>query len=365
MRSPLPGKAAAAALLASFLLLALLPAPASAIGVQLQLTVSPPQSMGTPTANSPGEANFSGAVDLVSNPVGRANIAVNFVSQFGWNIIPGSFVIPVTDPGHFPFNFTVEVPTESVAGRADSIDVTVNYVVGGVSTYTDTVTVHAEAGGYYAGSVRRISPAVVMDPGKSYAVEFDLRNEGNAAAGFTFLLPDKTVTDKLRASIDVPDGPTLAGQNNTTVQFLITPGGTSPAGKYQIPVRVEIKDRAGTLQSVANFTMDVEVNNLAIYQGFLPNWELRGPYSVGVLVFTLLLIWFAVVGVLAFARSLKGENGFVFELKAGIQRSRLARTVRALGHRVRGKAGGRKSAKRPLTPDEVRGKAGPRPQRGR
>jgi hypothetical protein len=353
-------RAAALAALA-FFAVSIFPAPASAIGVSLQLTVSPPQTTGTPTASSPGEANFSGAVDLLSNPVGRASIRVSIVSQFGWTISPAGFNWAATGPDHFPFNFTVEVPTDSVAGRADSIEVTVDYLVGGVSTYTDTVTVHAEAGGYYAGSVRRQSPAVVMDPGKTYVIDFDVRNEGNAPALFAFTFPDQGMLDRLRAQIDVPDGPTLAGQNNTTVQFRLTPGGTSPAGKYQIPIRMELRDRMGSPLAVVNFTMDVEVNNLAIYQGFFPNWNLRGPYSVGVLVSALLLLWFAVIAAAAVVRALRGRTGFVDELKAGLQRSRLTRAVRSLGHRVRGAAPGRKAPKRPLTPDEVRGKAGPRP----
>jgi hypothetical protein len=358
-------RAAGAFAVLALLALSLLPPPAAAVGPALQLTVSPPQAMGTPTASAPGEANFSGAVDLVSNPVGRANIQVNFVSQFGWTISPASYRWPVTGPDHFPFNFTVEVPTDSVAGRADTVEVTVNYLVGGVSTYTETVTVHAEAGGYFAGSVRRQSPPVVMDAGKLYVVEFDVRNEGNAPALFTFSLPDQAVLDKLRALIDVPMGYTLPGQNNTTVGFRVTPGATSPAGPYKVPVRMELTDRQGAPLAVINFTMDFEVNNLAIYQGVLPNWDMQGPYSVGVLVFTLLLVWFLVVGGFAFLRSVRGEDSFVFEMKAGLQRSRLTKAVRALGARLRGAAPKRKEPKRPLTPDEVRGKAGPRAQRGR
>ena len=362
--SALPRAACACAALV-LLALALVPAPASAVGVSLQLTVSPPQTTGTHTANAPGEANFSGAVDLLSNPVGRASIRVSIVSQFGWTISPASFNWAATGPGHFPFNFTVEVPTDSVAGRADSVQVTVDYLVGGVSTYTDTVTVHAEAGGYFAGSVHRQSPPVVMDPGKLYVVEFDVANEGNAPALFAFSLPDQAVLDRLRAQIDVPMGYTLSGQNNTTVQFRVTAGGTSPAGKYQVPVRMELDDRQGVALAVVNFTMDFEVNNLAIYQGFLPNWDLQGPYSVGVLVFTLLLLWFLVVAGFAAVRSVRGENSVVFELKAGLARSHLTRALRALGQRIRGAVPGRKPSKKPLTPDEVRGKSGPRPQRER
>jgi hypothetical protein len=330
------------------------------------LTVAPPDVTGTPSAEGSGPANFSGAVDLFSNPVGSATIALDMQSNLGWQVTPPSQSFRVTEPGHYPFNFTVEVPPDSVAGQTDQISVTVNYRIGAAVAYTETATVHAVAGAFYAGSVRRVGPAQVMEPGRTYAVPFDLRNDGNARASFTFVLPDSPAFDRLRAAIDVPDGPTVAGQNNTTVEFLVTPGATSPAGRHQVPLQMEARDRTGQLLAVVNFTLDVEVNNLAIYQGVLPNWDLRAPYALGVYAMLVAALWFGVVVLLAWRRARNGGAPFVAELKEGLARSRLVRALRGAARRAAG-ARPRRGASRgaPLRPSEVKGRASVRAERGR
>lgn len=360
-------RAARALALAAIVLAALVPAlgPAAAVGPSLQLTVSPPLVTATPSASGSGEANFTAVVDLFSNPVGAATIVVRMTSDHGWTISPPSCSFRVTAAGHSECPFVVEIPPDSVAGVADAVLVMVNYQVGGVSTYSDQVTVHAEAGPYYALTVRQASPAAVMDPGKNYAVSLEVRNEGNAPGSFSFTITDQAVLDRLRAKIDMPSSASIAGQNVSTVEILIVPGGTSPGGKYAVPVRVEVRDRAGTVQAVANVTMNFEVNNLAIYQGWLPNWDLTGPYTLGAFAFVALLIWFGFQFLFALGRARRDKTGIFAELSGGIRRSRLVRGVGGLLTKVTRRPTRVKATKAPLTPAEVKARSAARAPRSR
>lgn len=365
MRSPRAAACAAALMVAPLALALLAAAPAGAVGPSMMLTVYPTQATGTPTADAAGEANFTISVDLLSDPVGRAGIQVLLNSDHGWSISPNTLLWSVTDAGRYSNNVTVEVPPEAVAGTADQIEVIANYQVGGVTTLTQSTTVHVHVGPYYAGSVKRVTPPTPMDPGTSYLVSFDIRNDGNARATFAFTLPDKATLDRLRATIDVPDGPTIAGQNNTTVDFLVKPGGTSPGGSYRVPVQMEARDRHGTLLATVNFTLDLEVNNLAIYQGVLPNIDTRVPYTLTMYALGLLVIWLALHGLAASLRARKSGLGFGAEFGGGIKRSRFLGVLRGVARRAFRRPPRGKAPEKPLLPSEVKGRSAGRAQRGR
>ena len=355
-----PRRAAYFALALSICALAALPLQASAIGPSISLSAGPPSVTGTPSPGRPGEANFTGVVDLFTNPVAPAFIVVSITSALGWPITPDGYSWRVTESGRFPFNFTANVPPEATAGVADSIEVTASYQIAGVEAQAESVTVHAEAGPYYGGAVRRVTPPAPMEAGKGYTVEFEVRNEGNARATYSFELTDGALMDKIRGTFVLPDGPALAGQGNASAEFRITPGATSPGGKYQVPVRMDIRDRHGQIQGTANFTLDIEISNLAIYQGILPNWDLRGAYTMSVFGMILLGLWFALHFLLALRRARRDESPFFGELKEGLGRTLLVRGIGRVWARVpRGRP---RRAKRP---DEVAGAARARAERGR
>jgi hypothetical protein len=345
-------RAAAVALLVAALLFGGPAPPAAAVGPSMQLSVGPQSVTATPGPTTSGEANFTGALDLFNNPVGSASITIDFNSNLGWTVTPPSVSIRATAAGHWEFAFTVEVPPDSNASQADTIDVVASYHVGGVTTGTESASVHAVAGGYYGVSARQITAVAPMDAGKLYWVEVDLRNDGNAPGTFTFSLISDPVYDRLRAHIQLPDNPTVPSHANMSVQFQVTPGPTSPSGHYELPVRVEVRDRTNQVHAAANFTVVVEVTNLAIYQGILPNWDMRQPYTLFAFAMVFLGIWFAYRVLVAAIKTKRHKSAFGAELTKSVRGSPLARLVGALwGKRPRRRV---RVAKRP---DEVAGRA--------
>ncbi len=339
-------------LLAAALLLGGTATPAAAVGPSMQLSVGPQSVTATPGPDTTAKANFTGALDLFNNPVGSASIVIDFTSNLGWTVTPPSVSIRATAAGHWDFTFVVEVPPDSNASQADTINVVANYRVGGVTTGTESTSVHAVAGGYYGVAARQITPVAPMDAGKLYWVEVDVRNEGNAPGTFTFSLVSDPVYDRLRAHIQLPDNPTVPSHANMSVAFQVTPGTTSPSGHYELPVRVEVRDRTNQVHAVANFTVVVEVTNLAIYQGILPNWDMREPYTLFAFAMVFLGIWFAFRVLLAALKARRHKSGFGAELTKSVRGSLLARGVGTLwGKRPRRRV---RVAKRP---EEVAGRA--------
>ncbi len=347
----------AAALLALALLgLSALPMPASAVGTTIQLSVTPPNVTGKPSLGTSGPANFSGFVELFSNPIGSVTIAVAINSSLGWSVSPPSFSWRATAPERFDFEFVVEVPPDAPAEQTDTVTVTATARTGGITTATETVGVYVTAGGYYAAEARRITAPFVMEVGKRYVIEYDLRNTGNARGSFTYAWADKAVNDKVRADMTLPQGAALAGFANETIQFFVTPGATTPGGKFQVPVRVEMRDRPGVVQAVVNLSIEMEFTNAPIFQGILPNWDFRAPYTFVGLTAILLGIWFALhlmVAVLGHTRSKVAHPSlFVEALRRHLRRDPLVRGAGALLRKAR-----RRPKAPPKRPDEVRGRA--------
>ncbi len=347
----------AAALLAlAMLALAALPAPASAVGTTIQLSVTPPNVTGKPGIGTTGPADFSGFVELFSNPIGQVTIAVAIDSALGWAVSPASFSWRTTAPERFEFEFVVDVPADASAELTDTVTVTATARAGGITTATETASVYVTAGGYYGAEARRITGPFVMEVGKRYVIEYDLRNIGNARASFTFAWGDKAVNDKVRADMLLPQGAALAGFENETIQFFVTPGTTTPGGKFQVPVRIELRDRQGTVQSVVNISVEMEFTNLPIYQGFLPNWNLQGPYTLLGWTVIALGIWFGLHFMVALLGNTRGKiahpSVFVDALVRHLRRDPLVRGARRAMGKVRRRP--RAPAKRP---DEIRGRA--------
>jgi len=371
---------AVAALTFALLALAALPAPALAVGTTIQLSVTPPNVTGKPSLGASGLANFSGFVELFSNPIGPVTIAVEMDSSLGWSVTPPSFSWRTSAPERFEFEFTVEVPKNASAELTDTVTITATARTGGITTATETASVFVTAGPYYAAEARRLTAPIVMEVGKRYVIEYDLKNTGNARASFTYAWADEAVNDKVRAEMLLPQGAALAGFANETIQFFVTPGPTTPGGKFQVPVRIELRDRQGFVQAVVNLSIEMEFTNLPIYQGFLPNWNMQGPYTLFGYAMIFLGIWFAFQVLRAAGRvraarrgraprgrssagapvdvrgSVKGDPaygpGFLLALTTGLRRSYLVRGAQALLGKVR-----RRARAPPKRPDEIRGRA--------
>jgi hypothetical protein len=115
---------------------------------------------------------------------------------------------------------------------------------------------------------------------------------------------------------------------------------------------------------VANFTLTFEVENLGIYQGILPNWNLQGPYTFVSFLGLGLALWVAFNGAKAFVRVRAGKHGkgagdprygpgYGTALWSGLKQSPLARlVVGAVRRPMKGRA-----RPAPLRPEAVRGKA--------
>ncbi len=352
------GKARKGAALLALALLALsaVPAPAAAVGTSIQLSVTPPNVTGKPGIGASGPANFSGFVELFSNPIGQVTIAIAIDSQLGWSVSPASFSWRTATPKRFDFNFTVDVPANASADLTDTATVTATARTGGITTATETASVYVTSGGYYAAEARRLTPSVVMEVGKQYVIEYDLRNTGNARASFTYAWADKAVNDKVRAEMLLPQGVALAGFGNETIQFFVTPGTTTPGGKFQVPVRVELRDRPGALQAVVNLSIEMEFTNAPIFQGLLPNWDFRAPYTFLGWTVIVLGIWFTLHLLVALLGGTRNKvahpSEFVGALKRHLRRDPLVRGAGALRDKVRRRP--KAAAKRP---DEVRGRA--------
>lgn len=349
-------KKAAALLVLGLLTLTALPAPASAVGTSIQLSVTPPNVTGNPGIGTTGPADFSGFIELFSNPIGQVTIAVLIDSQLGWSVSPSSFSWRTSTPKRFDFNFTVEVPANASADLTDTAIITASVRTGGITTATETASVYVSAGGYYAAEARRLTAPVVMEVGKQYVVEYDLRNTGNARASFTYAWADQSANDKVRAQILLPQGAALAGFANETIQFFVTPGTTTPGGKFQVPVRIELRDRPGALRAVVNISIEMEFTNAPIFQGILPNWDFRTPFTLVGWTAIVLGFWLGLHILVALLggtrRKIAHPLEFVDALRRHLRRDPLVRGAAAVRGRVRRRP--RAPAKKP---DEVRGRA--------
>jgi hypothetical protein len=243
----------------------------------------------------------------------------------------------VTTGGRYLFNFTVAVPNNVPADTSDTVDVEVAYRTGGVTVQSVGQTVAAAAGEYRAGAVRRISASEPMNVGRTYIIEYEALNQGNAGATLAFSWADKDLNSRLKATFELPQPLSLAGFDNSTAAFRVTPQATTPDGPVQVPARMVVTDRSGTAYQTVNFTIEMEFVNLPVYPGILPRIDLTRAWALTAWALLLLSLWTACqLGLAAFGmRKLNAADGARYPraLKARLRRSLVGRAAVGLWNR--------------------------------
>jgi hypothetical protein len=309
-------------------------APAAALGPSLYVDVQPAHGTGVPSQSADGQANFTVTIDLLSDPIGQAQLVGTVTDALNWPISPATWQVRVTTGGRYNFTFTVSVPNHVVADTSDSIDVEVAYKTGGVTVQSVGQTVSAAAGEFRAGSLKRVTPPELMAVGKPYLIEFEVHNEGNAGAVYTFEWMDLDLISRLKADFQLPAGLSLVGFQNATEQLRVTPRSTTPAGTYQLPARMTVADGLGNVYQRINFTVEMQFDNLPIYPGVFPRIDLtRASAALGwfLLVFSL---WFGYqilrAGISARKIDAAGGSRLLASLRERLPRTLVGRTVKGV-----------------------------------
>jgi len=189
-----------------------------------------------------------------------------------------------------------------------------------------------EAGKYYGASVRRVTASEPMSPGRTYVIEYDVLNEGNAGSVMTFHWLDPGLLSRLKADFEEPMTLSLGGHENRTAAFRITPQGTTPDGTVEVPVQMVITDRTGTNYGHVNFSIEMEFENLPIYPGILPRLDLHGVSTVLGWFAVFFVLWLALNAAVAFRRRGDFDEGdglpFLQAYAARLTHSLLYRGVR-------------------------------------
>jgi len=307
--------------------------PAGAVGPSIYVDVQPKRSVGTPSPDSDGEANFTVTVQLLSNPITPAQIVVTVTDSLGWTISPSSYQWRVTNGGNYVFNFTVGVPNSVPSDTSDVINVDVAYRTGGVTVQTVGETVSAAAGEFRAGAVKRISPGEPMVVGKTYIIQYEVVNAGNVGATFVFGWADSALNSRLKANFELPQPLSLAGFNNSTASFRVTPQATTPDGTFQVPAKMVVTDRSGVVYQAVNFTIEMQFVNLP-YPALLPRIDLTRAWSLTAWSLLLVALWLASHMTLALfgARKLDRTGGGRYSraLRARLQKSLVRRAASAV-----------------------------------
>lgn len=276
-------------LLASLILAAA--QPASAIGPVITVDASPRSGTSTVTPEGVTSASYSATVQVYGGSQAPSNVLVTLTPTREWTVNPSQYVQPISGgTGHFTFNFTVTANESAVAGDVSQVDIVANYRVAGVTLASASSYVYTEAGRYYGATVKRVSAPEPMSPGNTYNVEFDVTNTGNSGINIEFDWLDPDLNSRLKADFVDPASLSVAAFENVTAVFKIRPQGTTPGGTFDIPVRARLTDRSGATYGVVNFTLSVEFSNLP-YPGFLPRFDLHGPYTILSFIGALLFLW--------------------------------------------------------------------------
>ncbi len=342
-----PVPTAVACVVLAFLVLPLLAAPAAAVGPTVDLTVQPPRSIGTPSQGSPGAVDLSADATVFGASSSAGTLVFTVTNNLGWEAQPASQSVAVpSGGGQFSFEFQIMVPEDEDAGATTGVEVRAEYRVGPATLATAVAGASVEAGNYYGGSVSRISAPGPMSPGTTYLIEYDVLNEGNAGSVMTFTWTDPGLISRLKADFETPTTLPVAGHENRTAEFRITPQGTTPDGTYQVPVQMVITDRTGVAFGHVNFTIEMEFDNLPIYPGILPRFDLTGVNTILGWVGVIFVLWLLMNAAIAFVKrhDFDKDDGSIF-IQAYSER--LSNTLVYRGAaRALGRARGSKKRKR-------------------
>jgi hypothetical protein len=315
----------------------------------VDISVTPPRAVGTPSKGEAGPANLTALANVFGTSSSAGQLVFTVTNNMGWQAQPATHTEPVSaGGGQYAFEFQIMVPPDAQSGITAGVEVRAEYRVGPATLATGNAGASVEAGRYYGATVRRISPSEPMSPGHTYVVEFDVLNTGNTGAVMEFTWPDRDLMSKLKADFVAPTTLAIAGQDNATADFRITPQGTTPAGSYSVPVQMIITDRTGQDFEVVNFTIELEFDNLPIYPGIFPRIDLGGVETFLGFVGLFLTLWFLFNAAVAFAKrkDFEDEEGSAFMLALG---ARLSSTLLWRGVRRAAGGGRRKRARRAQT----------------
>jgi hypothetical protein len=340
-----PRAALAVALLLAGGLLPLLAVPATAIGTTVDVTVTPPRAIGTPSKGQPGPANLTADAYVFGSST-QGTLVFMVTTTQGWEARPASKTEQVpSGGGQFRFEFQVMVPPDVESGNTTGVEVRAEYRVGPATVAVGVGGASVEAGRYHGATVQRITPPEKMSPGQTYQIEYNIVNEGNAGSTMTFSWTDPELNSRLKADFIAPTTLSITGLRNATAVFRVTPQGTTPAGSYEVPVQMTITDRTGQGYGTVNFTVEMEFDNLPIYPGILPRLDLGGVETFLGFVGLFLTLWFLFNAAIAFAKrkDFEDEEGSAFMLALG---ARLSSTLLWRGVKRAAGGGRRKRARR-------------------
>lgn len=338
------------ALLLSALAAPLVAGPAGAIGTTVDVYMSPPRSIGTPSKDGPGAVNLSADTTVYGSST-PGTLVYTVTSSQGWEARPATRSQPVdSGGGTFTFKFQVLVPPDAPAGTTSGVELLAEYRVGPATVASGVAGVSVEAGKYYGASVRRISDPGAMSPGTTYIIEYDVINTGNAGAVMEFHWADPGLVSRLKADFFAPTPLSVPPLDNRTANFRVTPQGTTPAGKYGLPVQMVVTDRTGEDYDVVNFTIQMEFDNLPIYPGILPRLDLHGVETVLGWAGLFFALWLVLNAGIAFTRrkDYDEEDGLPF---VQAYTERLSNTLLYRGLRRAARRGGRKGRRARRTGD--------------
>lgn len=323
----------------------LMASPAAAVGTTVDVYMHPPRSVGTPSKDGPGAVNLTAETNVFGSST-SGTLVYTVTSDQGWEARPATGMESVpAGGGQFVFDFQILVPPDAPAGVTSGIQILAEYRVGPATVASGIAGVSVEAGKYYAASVRRISAEGPMSPGTVYIIEYDVVNQGNAGAVMEFHWTDPDQISRLKADFIAPGPLSVPPLDNRTAEFRITPQGTTPAGKYEVPAQMVVTDRTGEHYDVVNFTIRMEFDNLPIYPGILPRIDLRGVQTVLGWVGVFLAFWLAFNAAIAFVRrkDYDEEDGMPFFQAYS---ERLSNTLLYRGVRRAARRGGRKGRRK-------------------